>query len=106
VQQLQIQATNPSSGSPFATAAASAVDAAGTYSASTGGPTVDAGVAQAAASDATRMREENHTLDRALAALVTDLQAKDEQVEQLALDVSKYKQGMVELGATRVGSST
>ena len=52
------------------------------------------------------MRLENHTLDRALAALVADLQAKDEQVEQLAVDVSRYKQGMAELGATRVRPGT
>ena len=39
--------------------------------------------------------------DRAIAALVADLHAKEDQLEQLAVDVQKYKQGMAEMGSTR-----
>ena len=45
------------------------------------------------------MREECHAADRALAALVADLQSED-QLEQLAADVVKYRQGMAEMGST------
>ena len=57
--------------------------------------------AQAAQAEAARAREECASADRAIAALVADLHAKEDQLERLAVDVQKYKQGMAEMGSTR-----
>ena len=37
----------------------------------------------------------------ALAGVVADLAAKEEQLEQMAIDVAKYKQAFADMGATR-----
>ena len=57
--------------------------------------------AEASAAEARRAREECAAADRALASLVEDLNAKEDQLEQLVSDVAKYKQAMTEMGSTR-----
>ena len=58
-------------------------------------------VAAAAYAEAQRAREECAAADRALAGVVADLAAKEEQLEQMAIDVAKYKQAFADMGATR-----
>ena len=56
--------------------------------------------ALAGASEA-RLREECASADRALAALASDLQAKELELEQLASEVARYDVAMREMGSTR-----
>ena len=60
-----------------------------------------AAAAAASSAEAQRAREECAAADRALASLVEDLNAKEDQLEQLVSDVAKYKQAMTEMGSTR-----
>ena len=83
------------SGSPGAMRAASPEGPEGRLSAASGAN------AEASAAEARRAREECAAADRALASLVEDLNAKEDQLEQLVSDVAKYKQAMTEMGSTR-----
>jgi len=58
------------------------------------------GARLAGASEA-RLREECASADRALAALASDLQAKELELEQLASEVARYDGAMREMGSTR-----
>ena len=58
------------------------------------------GARLAGASEA-RLREECASADRALAALASDLQAKELELEQLASEVARYDVAMREMGSTR-----
>ena len=86
--------------SPVAMGAASPE---GPSAAASMGANAEAAAAAAAASsaEAQRAREECAAADRALASLVEDLNAKEDQLEQLVSDVAKYKQAMTEMGSTR-----
>ena len=64
-------------------------------------PGANPAVAAAAYAEAQRAREECAAADRALAGVVSDLATKEEQLEQLAMDVAKYKQAFADMGATR-----
>ena len=66
-----------------------------------GQPAGQPAVAAAAYADAQRAREECAAADCALAGVVADLAAKEEQLEQMAIDVAKYKQAFADMGATR-----
>ena len=68
----------------------------------TGGiPQTNPAVAAGAYAEAQRAREECAAADRALAGVIADLAAKEEQLEQMAIDVAKYKQAFADMGATR-----
>ena len=83
------------SGSPGAMRAASPEGPEGRLSAASGAN------AEASGRRRGRAREECAAADRALASLVEDLNAKEDQLEQLVSDVAKYKQAMTEMGSTR-----
>lgn len=66
-----------------------------------GGQQTNPAVAAGAYAEAQRAREECAAADRALAGVIADLAAKEEQLEQMAIDVAKYKQAFADMGATR-----
>ena len=79
---------------PFAPAPVAAFD----VSAGLGSAQALAGASEASEA---RLREECASADRALAALASDLQAKELELEQLASEVARYDAAMREMGSTR-----